>query len=333
MKEPKNIDYTSFLPLGGGGAVRRRFLISPLEGEKKFLSELCELRNFREGYKKYKNSDRATKCAMTNVGDKKGKIKMNENNLQQKQPNNLTTFLETNHSPLTIHHSLKRKTAFTLAEVLITLGIIGVVATLTLPTLIQNYQKRAVATRLEATYSILAQAIMLSENDNGPERGWQINQTDYKGARITENFIKTYIEPYLKTVKRDELRASSPDSPYDYYYRTNGKLERISGHWNYCIVLANGVYLFFDANYAVSNLIKVYIDINGKQLPNIIGKDIFISYLFPEFKGLTWTSASSSDIRKALVSMCSSGTWPEQAVGCFSLIKYDGWQIKKDYPW
>ena len=43
----------------------RNILISPLEGEKKFLSELCELRNFREGYKKYKNTDRATECAMT----------------------------------------------------------------------------------------------------------------------------------------------------------------------------------------------------------------------------------------------------------------------------
>ena len=50
--------------------VKRNILISPLEGEKKFLSELCELRNFREGYKKYKNWDRATKCAMTNVVDK-----------------------------------------------------------------------------------------------------------------------------------------------------------------------------------------------------------------------------------------------------------------------
>ena len=39
-------------------------LISPLEGEKKFLGELCELRNFREGYKKYKTLDRATECAI-----------------------------------------------------------------------------------------------------------------------------------------------------------------------------------------------------------------------------------------------------------------------------
>ena len=50
-------------------ATKCNILISPLEGEKKFLSELCELRNFREGYKKYKYSDRATECAMTNVGD------------------------------------------------------------------------------------------------------------------------------------------------------------------------------------------------------------------------------------------------------------------------
>ena len=44
---------------------KRNILISPLEGEKKFLSEFCELRNFREGYKKPKNTDRATECAMT----------------------------------------------------------------------------------------------------------------------------------------------------------------------------------------------------------------------------------------------------------------------------
>ena len=46
-------------------AAKCNILISPLEGEKKFLSELCELRNFREGYKKYKTLDRATECAMT----------------------------------------------------------------------------------------------------------------------------------------------------------------------------------------------------------------------------------------------------------------------------
>ena len=58
----------------GSEAAKCNILISPLVGEKKFLSELCELRNFREGYKKYKTSDRATECAIVCVGDKKGKL-------------------------------------------------------------------------------------------------------------------------------------------------------------------------------------------------------------------------------------------------------------------
>ena len=53
----------------GSETDKRNILISPLEGEKKFLSSHNSLRNFREGYKKYKALDRATECAMTNVGD------------------------------------------------------------------------------------------------------------------------------------------------------------------------------------------------------------------------------------------------------------------------
>ena len=86
---------------------------------------------------------------MTNVGDKKGKIKMNKNNLRQKQPNNPVVFPETNYSQFTTHHSLKRKSAFTLAEVLITLGIIGVVAAITMPVLISNVQDRVKQKRVE----------------------------------------------------------------------------------------------------------------------------------------------------------------------------------------
>ena len=53
---------------------------------------------------------------------------------------------------------LNKKAAFTLAEVLITLGIIGIVAAMTLPTLIANYQKKVVETRLISFYSKINQA-------------------------------------------------------------------------------------------------------------------------------------------------------------------------------
>lgn len=49
--------------------------------------------------------------------------------------------------------------AFTMAEVLITLGIIGIVAAMTLPSLIGNYQKKQTAIQLKKFYSIMQQAI------------------------------------------------------------------------------------------------------------------------------------------------------------------------------
>lgn len=48
------------------------------------------------------------------------------------------------------------KKAFTLAEVLITLGIIGVVASMTMPSLISKYQERVFVERLKQTYSIFS---------------------------------------------------------------------------------------------------------------------------------------------------------------------------------
>ena len=49
----------------------------------------------------------------------------------------------------------KSKKAFTLAEVLITLGIIGVVVAMTMPTLINNYQKKLAVTRLKHFSSMM----------------------------------------------------------------------------------------------------------------------------------------------------------------------------------
>ena len=50
------------------------------------------------------------------------------------------------------------RAGFTLAEVLITLGVIGIVAALTMPALIANYQKKVLETRIKKFYSVLNQA-------------------------------------------------------------------------------------------------------------------------------------------------------------------------------
>ena len=60
----------------------------------------------------------------------------------------------------------KRKIAFTLAEFLIILGIIGVVAALTLPSVIERHQKLETVTKLKKAYSTLSQAIERAKVDN-----------------------------------------------------------------------------------------------------------------------------------------------------------------------
>lgn len=73
---------------------------------------------------------------------------------------------------------MKRKFGFTLAEVLITLGIIGVVAAMTLPALIQKNHTNVTEARLKKFYSSINQAISLAEVDYGDKKYWSAIDTD-----------------------------------------------------------------------------------------------------------------------------------------------------------
>ena len=60
-----------------------------------------------------------------------------------------------------------QKYAFTLAEVLITLGIIGVLAAMTIPTLLHNIQEHELTTSFKKMYSVLNQAYAMTVVENG----------------------------------------------------------------------------------------------------------------------------------------------------------------------
>mgnify|MGYP002761332603 FL=1 len=60
----------------------------------------------------------------------------------------------------------KAKFGFTLAEVLITLGIIGIVAAMTIPTLMTKIQKLQIESQIKENYSSIAQAMKMGENDD-----------------------------------------------------------------------------------------------------------------------------------------------------------------------
>ena len=71
-----------------------------------------------------------------------------------------------------------KKAAFTLAEILITLGIIGVVAALTLPSVITNYQKKTTIEQLKKRDSTFSQAIVQSQSENGNASEWEVPLQD-----------------------------------------------------------------------------------------------------------------------------------------------------------
>ena len=265
----------------------RNILISPLEGEKKFLSELCELRNFREGYKKYKNTDCTTECAIVCVGEKKGKIKMNKNNLQPKQPSCLVASPETNYSQFTTHHSLKRKSAFTLAEVLITLGIIGVVAALTLPTLIANYKKQVIISKLNKVYSTISQAYISAKSDNGELQDWKLE--NYTESDKDDEDILYYLLPYLKVLRfcGKSEKGCFPDVRYGSIGSTGFGVNIDSSKWYSNAILEDGSIISsitFRRNVGnkvvVSGFIRV--DVNGNNPPNVLGIDLFNFYISSE---------------------------------------------------
>lgn len=78
---------------------------------------------------------------------------------------------------------------FTLAEILITLGIIGVVAAMTIPVLLTNYKANRLRTQFLKTYSVVQQVFKQMEADDV-----STNPSDYvrvKGGAIFIEFLKT----------------------------------------------------------------------------------------------------------------------------------------------
>lgn len=107
------------------------------------------------------------------------------------------------------------KRAFTLAEVLITLGIIGVVAALTIPTLMSNHRANVTMQKLKKFYSSMSQAQLMAINDYGEVQNWDfVENGGESNNAIVLNWFNKYFKPYLnsteiidkKVIKDDEIK-------------------------------------------------------------------------------------------------------------------------------
>lgn len=172
-------------------------------------------------------------------------------------------------SLFTSHSSLKQKTAFTLAEVLITLGIIGVVAALTMPALIGNYRKKVLETSFKKSYSVIAQAMQRLIDDEG-----YIPKAEDFGMYEFDVLLKTYIGSTKYVPNEGESFANW----FTAFYRTYNK-NSLSGSAQWWFddgnfVAVDGSFIFVDNSNTDELLIGV--DTNGKKAPNLLGHDVFL---------------------------------------------------------
>ena len=157
--------------------------------------------------------------------------------------------------------------AFTLAEGLITLAIIGVVASLTIPTLMKSYQKQQWITGYKSTFSIINQATHMIMADNN---------TALLGVfSDTQSMYNAYL-PYLHVIKKCENQQPKGNCFASNYQSLNGNYSvHIDEHlYNYSVILSNGASLaFYSCLHGSEIWAFIMIDVNGPKGPNIEGKD------------------------------------------------------------
>lgn len=233
------------------------------------------------------------------------------------------------------HNALvsKKKPAFTLAEVLITLGIIGVVAAMTIPTLMSNYRKKQLETQIKANYSLIQQAIKFADYD---DVSYDMAIQDGSDASIQEwydSFLSKHlkVEQFCSNAKSGcwhkkgivkDLLGNAPR--YEFDNGIGGNIVNFK--------LANGAFFNVDGNTAedmksfgidsTSDGLTFYFDANGDKKPNQFGKDIYI---------MVWTDkglvpAGYSRTKAEVDNNCLKG----DGYFCLQKVISEGWQISDE---
>lgn len=226
---------------------------------------------------------------------------------------------------------------FTLAEVLITLGIIGIIASITIPALIQKYQELQIKDVVTKTYSALSQATIMIKNENGgslvsafgttPSGASPSTQSDNMAQKYQEKLQVTKFCSYT-----DRAGCFGDINTGNWWDKNRIAINRSndSNGAGAILILNDGTYVNFDlnsetctydgvTNFLVPSCGFIFIDGNGKNSPNSIGNDIFPFYV----------------TKDSIVPLDDNNVSPVNLLGCFYprgwgctsyLLKGQAWQ-------
>ena len=224
-------------------------------------------------------------------------------------------------SPLKAFGSVLKKTGFTLAEVLITLGIIGVVAAMTLPTVITNVQKKVVENQLKVFNTTINNAFRMAQAEHGGRFDDWIPSYHYLSFTEIREWLEKYLFPYIKYSDVSDCRSEGMVGDNTFIQE------------GICFHMANGALIWMHINDDGGDLVYY---VNGKtetsprnsfqfQFAKTNKKSEFAEpYVF------NWNGNESS--------LKTDGTWGcykgcTNCGYCTKLIQLNNWEIPDDYPW
>lgn len=177
------------------------------------------------------------------------------------------------------------KRGFTLAEVLITIGIIGVIAAVTLPALNSNLIKSQLEVQTRKFYTQFSKAMDLYKVDNETDT---ITGMDFN----SENFIRKYFNISRK--------CTSAESCYAKEYQNQKNSNVSSTAWandDNSYELQDGTVFTLNGDEDIeSTPLSLVFDVNGKKGPNKIGYDLWSASVF--YDGSVDEGGATPDIRK-----------------------------------
>lgn len=222
------------------------------------------------------------------------------------------------------------KKAFSLAEVLLTLMIIGVIASMTIPALKNDAMNKTTAVNLKKIYSELNQAtsLILTESMVG-----KLCRTNI--SKNAETFENDFIKKRLNVII--ECPAGEPEKCFGDGTFASQYLANVKSY-----LLNSGIAIAFDNPTAfqdcTSPISYIYIDVNGPKPPNKGGSDVFM--LEMNGKGQVYTGSSPDSITMGGIDMaarvenykdnCSGDDADEYSMAwaCAAKIQNDGWEVK-----
>ncbi len=215
--------------------------------------------------------------------------------------------------------------AFTLTELLIALAILGALAGMAIPSLMEGLQKKQLTLQLKNTIAGIQQ---IAHNQMIAKNTKDLTLTDFNSP------AKLLSEKNFPIVKSCEKAADCWTESYKKISGNTASTRYLEGD-NRSIILKNGAIISYGlSNVASTGLpsdsddrdIGIFrIDINGIDKPNMIGRDVFWFYISKKGKILNHSQVSGGDYNEAAaIAGCKAETF---ITACLTVIQENNWDM------